>query len=159
MACTRAGDMPYMNIIDLAYSGEYTKKELIDKLNVNGGLSDHFGTADIRDVLKMIELGDKYAELILNGMIYQNAKYVGAMAAAMRGKIDAIILTGGVSNNRYFTDRITGYIDWIAEVVTMPGEFELEALVAGAMRVIRGEEDAKIYSGVPVWDGFDELRV
>ena len=156
MSCTRAGDLPYMKIIDLAYSGEYSKKELTDRLNKNGGLADYFNTSDIRDVIRLIDDGDEYAELILDGMVYQNAKYVGAMAAAMMGKVDAIILTGGVSNNRYFTDRMTKYIDWIAEVVVMPGEFELEALAHGAIRVMRGEEEALTYTGVPVWRGFQK---
>ena len=157
MTSTRAGDMPYMKVLDLAYSGEFTKKELADKLNKNGGIADHFGTSDIRDVIKMIENGDKYAEIVFNGMIYQNAKYVGAMAAALKGRVDAIILTGGVSNNSYFTGQMSKYIGWIAEVVIMPGEFELEALAAGAIRVMRGEEEAKTYTGVPVWGGLEDL--
>ena len=155
MSCTRAGDMPYMKIVDLAYSGEYTKKELTDKLNKNGGLTDYFGTSDIRDVVKLIDSGDKYAEIIFDGMIYQNAKYIGAMAVALKGKVDAIILTGGVSNNKYFTDTLSQYVDWIAEVIVMPGEFELEALASGALRAMRGEEEVKIYTGVPVWGGLE----
>ena len=155
MSCTRAGDMPYMKIVDLAYSGQYTKKELSNKLNRNGGLTDHFGTSDIRDIIRLIENGDKYAGLVLNAMVYQNAKYIGAMAAAMKGKVDAIILTGGVSNNKYFTDRLSEYVGWIAEIIVMPGEFELEALAAGVLRAIRGEEEIKTYTGVPVWNGFN----
>ncbi|SHH59032.1 butyrate kinase [Sporobacter termitidis DSM 10068] len=154
MTPTRAGDMAYMKIVDMAYSGDYTKKELTDKLNKNGGLMDHFGTADTRQVLSLAESGDKYAALIYDGMIYQNAKYVGAMAVALKGKVDAIILTGGVSNGKYFTDKMTEYIGWIAEVVVMPGEFELEALAAGALRAARGQEPPKLYTGIPVWNGF-----
>ena len=155
MTPTRAGDMPYMNVIDLAYSGEYTKKELINRLNKDGGLTDHFGTADIRDVLNMIESGDKLAGIVVEGMIYQIAKYIGAMAVALKGQVRAVILTGGVSNNGYITDRIKEYVSWIAEVTVMPGEFELEALAAGAVRVMRGEEELKQYTGVPAWSGFD----
>lgn len=154
MTPTRAGDLPYTKVIDLAYSGEYTKIELTDKLNKNGGLTDYFNTADVRDVVKLIEQGDKYAEIILDGMLYQIAKYAGAMAVAMKGKVDAIILTGGMSNGKYITSRIIEYIDWISEVVIMPGEFELEALAAGALRVVRGEEKALVYTGIPVWNGF-----
>ena len=155
MTPTRAGDMPYTNVIDLAFSGEYTKEELVYKLNKGGGLTDHFGTSDVRDILDLIKKGDSYAKTILDGMIYQNAKYVGAMAVALKGKVDTIILTGGISNSKYFTNTLKEYINWIAEVVVMPGEFELEALAAGAVRVMRGEEAAKTYSGVPVWKGFD----
>lgn len=155
MSVTRAGDMPYMNVIDLAYSGMYTKKELTDKLNKNGGLIDYYGTHDIRDVLGIVEEGDALAKIVLDGMIYQCAKYVGSMAVAMKGQVDAIILTGGVSNNECFTKGMEEYIGWIAEVVVMPGEFELEALAAGAIRGMRGEEEIKDYSGIPVWNGFD----
>ena len=154
MTPTRAGDMPFVEVIKMAFSGNYTEKELIAKLNVNGGLTDHFGTADVRDVQKRMEDGDKYAEVILNGMIYQIAKYVGAMAVAMKGKVDAIILTGGIAHGKYTTGRIAEYVSWIAEIVVMPGEFELEALAGGAMRVHSGEEKAKVYTGIPLWNGF-----
>ena len=151
---TRAGDMPYMKIVDMAFSGSYTKKQLTDKLNKAGGFTDHFGTADVRDILKLADDGDLYADVFFRGFVYQNAKYVGSMAVALQGKIDAIILTGGIANSKIFTDMITDYIGWIAEVVIMPGEFEMEALASGALRVMRGEETAKIYTGIPVWTGF-----
>ena len=154
MSATRAGDMPYMKVIELAYSGEYSEKELTDKLNSNGGLIDHFGTPDVRNVTEAIEKGDAPAKIILDGMIYQNAKYAGSMAVALKGSVDAIILTGGVSRNEYFAGKMKEYVSWIAEVVVMPGELELEALAAGALRAMRGEEEAKEYTGVPVWDGF-----
>ena len=102
MTPTRAGDMAYMKIVDMAYSGEYTKKELTAKLNVNGGLMDHFGSADTRDVLNLANEGDHYAALVYRATAYQNAKYVGAMAVALKGEIDAIILTGGVTNGKAF---------------------------------------------------------
>jgi butyrate kinase len=154
MTPTRAGDMPYMKILDMAFSGQYTKKQLTDKLNKDGGLTDHFGTADVRDIRKKADAGDTYAELVYRAMAYQNAKYVGAMAVALKGKVDAIILTGGISHGKPFTDILKEYVGWIAEVVIMPGEFELEALVNGALRVMRGEEEPKLYTGVPVWSGF-----
>ena len=154
MTPTRAGDLPYVKVIEMAFSGDYTKKELTDKLNKNGGLTDHFNTADARDVLKLIDEGDTYAKVVFDGMVYQNAKYAGAMAVAMCGKVDAIILTGGISHSKYVQGEMTKYLGWIADVVPMPGEFELEALAAGAVRVLRGEEKAKTYTGEPVWNGF-----
>lgn len=154
MTPTRAGDLPYIQVIDLAYSGIYTKKELVDRFNKLGGLTDHFGTADVRDVMKMIDTGDKYAETVFNGMVYQIAKYIGAMAVALKGNIDAIILTGGISNSEIITSTIKEYVGWIAEVPVMPGEYELEALASGAIRVMRGEEELKTYTGTPVWNGF-----
>ena len=154
MTPTRAGDLPYISVIELAYSGDYTKKELIDKLNKNGGLTDHFGTANVRDVMKMMDDGDQYARIVFRAMNYQISKYVGSMAVALKGKVDAIILTGGISNGVRITDMIREYISWIAEVVVMPGEFEMEALAAGAVRVVRGEEEEKTYTGKPVWPGY-----
>ena len=154
MTPTRAGDIPYMNILDMAFSGSYTRKELEDRLNKDGGLTDHFGTANARDVIKLAESGDEYAGVILEGMIYQISKYAGAMAVALRGNVQAIILTGGISNSEFITNRIKGYVSWIADVVVMPGGFELEALAAGAVRAARGEEQVKTYTGRPVRTGF-----
>jgi len=154
MTPTRAGDVPYIGVIELAYSGEYTKKELVERLNKDGGLTDHFGTAEVRDVMQLMDNGDKYAGMVFQAMNYQVSKYVGAMAVALKGKVDAIILTGGIANGKRITDMITDYVGWIAEVVVMPGEFELEALAAGAVRVMRGEEELKTYTGTPVWTGF-----
>ncbi len=156
MTPTRAGDMPYMKIVDMAYSGSYTKKQLTDKLNKDGGFMDHFGTAEVREVMRLAESGDQYADTVFRGFVYQNAKYVGAMAVALRGEVDAVILTGGIANGKIITDMMTLYIGWIAEVVVMPGEFEMEALAAGALRVLRGEETAKLYTGIPVWNGFND---
>jgi len=154
MSPTRAGDLPYMDVIELAYSGKYTREQLITKLNRHGGLTDHFGTADLKEVLALEKKGDTFAKTILDGMIYQNAKCVAAMAAALKGKVDAIILTGGIAHSKWFTEMLTSYISWIAEVVVMPGEFELEALAAGALRAFCGEVETKEYTGIPVWDGF-----
>ena len=154
MTPTRAGDLPYMNVIDLAYSGKYVKKELIDKLNKDGGITDLFGSADFREVEKSAISNNKYAKTIFEATVYQSAKYVGAMAVALKGKVDAIILTGAIAKSMYFTDKLKDYVGWIAEVIIMPGDVELEALAAGAVRIMRGEEELKTYTGVPVWDGF-----
>ncbi len=155
MTPTRAGDLPYVKVIELAYSGKYTQKELTNRLNKNGGLLDHFGTDDARVIEKKISGGDKYAKIIYDGMLYQISKYVGAMAVAMKGKVDAIILTGGMSHSKYLVDFISQYVGWIGKIVVMPGEFEMEALAAGAYRVATGAEEAKTYTGVPVWSGFE----
>ena len=154
MTPTRAGDLPFIKVIELCFSGDYTKTELVNKLNRSGGLTDHFGTADVRSLLERIEDGDGYAKIIMDGMIYQHAKYIGSMAAALKGDVKAIILTGGIANEEYFTAGIKAYVDWIAQVVVMPGEFELEALATAAVRVLRGEVPAKEYTGTPVWSGF-----
>lgn len=151
MTPTRAGDLAYMSVVDLAFSGRYTKKELQDKLNKKGGLTDHFGTDDIRVISRRMQDGDQYAALIYNALAYQIAKYIGAMAAALKGDVRAIILTGGLAKEKGLMDIVREYVSWLAEIVLMPGEFELEALASGALRVLRGEEEAKIYTGKPVW--------
>ena len=156
MTPTRAGDLPYIKVLDLAYSGEYTKNELTEKLNISGGVTDHFGTADLLDIENRAIAGESYPKIVFDGMIYQNAKYIGAMAIALKGRVDAIVLTGGIARSKYLTEKIKEYAGWIAEIVIMPGEFELEALAAGAVRVMRGEEELKTYTGIPVWDGFGE---
>ena len=153
MTPTRAGDMPYIEVINMAFSGRYTKKQLVDKLNKQGGLTDLFNTAEVRDVMKMAADGDHFADAALRAMVYQIAKYIGAMAAALKGEVDAVILTGGMSNSRDLTQQIAEHVNWISKIAVMPGEFELEALAAGALRVLRGEEKAKQYIGVPVWTG------
>ena len=143
----RAGDLPYMRVLDLAFSGKFTKAELVDRFNNNGGLLDHFGTADLREVRRNADAGDTHAALVYEAMVYSVAKHAGAMSVALQGKVDAILVTGGIANEQHFTDKLTEYIAWIAEVVVMPGEFELEALAAGALRAMRGIEAAKHYTG------------
>ena len=105
----------------------------------------HLGTKDIREVIRMIETGDKHAELILDAMIYQVAKEIGAEAAALSGDVDRIIITGGVAYSEYITSRLRAKVSFIAPVVICPGEEELEALAQGALRVLTGQEKAKEY--------------
>lgn len=154
MTPTRAGDLPFKVVIDLAYSGQYTKTELVNRLNKNGGFMDIFGTANALDIRNRADAGDETAKLVYDGMNYQIAKNAAAMAAALCGKVDAIILTGGLARDEKSNAMIREHIGWIAEVVEMPGEFELEALCAGALRVLRGEEQPKEYTGEPVWEGY-----
>ncbi|UWG99061.1 butyrate kinase [Dehalobacter sp. DCM] len=150
MAPTRAGSLPYLKVIKMAYSGEYTEKELVSKLNKEGGLTDHLGTADAKEVEKRIIDGDKYAETVYNAMIYQIAKSVGSCACVLKGNVDAILLTGGISHSKYLVDTLKEYIGWISPIEVMAGEFEMEALAAGALRVMRGEEEAVVYTGQPL---------
>ena len=92
--------------------------------------------------------------IIINAMTYQIGKFIGSMACAMAGKVDAVICTGGVSHDRELTTNLERMCGWIAPFTVMAGEFEMEALAAGALRVLRGEEKAKNYTGVPIWNGF-----
>lgn len=155
MAPTRCGQLPVKDVISLCYSGKYTEKEMRDKTTKTGGLVDHLGTSDAREVSKMIKEGNSYAKLVYDSMLYEIGKTAGAMAAVLKGKVDAVILTGGISHDAYVTGYLTDMLSFIAPVEVMAGEFEMEALAAGAIRVLKGEEEAKTYTGKPVWNGFD----
>lgn len=158
MAPTRAGWLPATDIVKMAFSGEYTQKELIDRICKTGGLTDHLGTADAREIVAKIEAGDKYAKLIYDAFIYQIAKAVGGCAAALKGQVDGIIFTGGIAHEKYLVEKLTEYVSWIAPVSVQAGEFEMEALAAGAIRALKGEEEVLQYTGIPVFQGFDDLK-
>ncbi|WP_455946577.1 butyrate kinase [Eubacterium ramulus] len=155
MAPTRAGWLPATALVKMCFSGNYTENEIMNRITKKGGLTDHLGTADAREIVKRINEGDKYAELIYNAFIYQIAKAVGGCAAALKGDVDAVILTGGIAYDEYLTSRLKEYISWIAPIVDVPGELEMEGLAAGAIRAMEGLEETKEYTGIPVWSGFD----
>lgn len=158
MAPTRCGQLPVKNVIDLCCSGQYTEQEIREKVTKSGGLVDHLGTADAREVRKLADDGNRYAKLIYDAMIYQIGKAAGAMAAVLYGKADGIILTGGISYDDYVVDSLKEMLSFIAPVEVMAGEYEMEALAAGAIRVLDGQEEAKEYTGKPVWSGFSFLE-
>ncbi len=155
MAPTRAGAIPAVAIIKMCYSGKYTEREMYDRITKNGGLVDHLGTADVREIQERIKNGDAYAKLIYDAMIYQIGKNIGAYATVLKGEVDAILLTGGIAHDAYLVERITDMVKYIAPVKVFAGEFEMEALAAGALRVLTGQEQPKTYTGVPVWNGFE----
>lgn len=156
MAPTRCGSIPVKDVIKECFSGKYTEKQMHERTTKTGGLVDHLGTSDAREVGGMIAQGNTYAKLIYDAMIYQIGKYVGSMAVALKGNVDAIVLTGGISHDNYLVEKLSEMIQFIAPITVMAGEFEMEALAAGAIRVLSGEEEAKVYSGEPVWNGFGE---
>jgi butyrate kinase len=154
MAPTRSGALPATALIRLCFSGKYTEKDLYDRVTKNGGLVDHLGISDVQEILKRIEDRDAYAKLVYDAMIYQIGKYIGAYATVLKGKVDAILLSGGIVNDSYLVDGITEMVKYIAPVKVYAGEFEMEALASGAIRVLDGREQAKMYTGIPVWKGF-----
>lgn len=154
MAPTRCGQIPVKDVITMCFSGKYTEKEMRDKVTKTGGLVDHLGTSDAREVEKMMKNGDPYAKLIYDAMIYEIGKTAGSMAAVLKGSVDAIILTGGISHDNYVVEYLTSMLSFIAPIAVMAGEFEMEALAAGAVRILNGEETVKEYTGIPVWSGF-----
>ncbi len=142
----RTGGLPVGSLIKLCYSGKYTLEEMKKKVVGKGGLVAYLGTNDGRDVQKMIAEGDKNAELIYKAMAYQIGKEIGACAAVLEGKVDAICLTGGLAYNKMFTDMIAEMVEFITEVRVYPGEDEMIALAEGGLRVLRKEEEARIYA-------------
>ena len=119
-----------------------------------GGFVSHTGISDALELTKRAQAGDKYAEMLWNTMIYQIEKCIGSMAAVLHGKVDGILLGGGMVYNEDLVRQITESCSFIAPVYAYPGEFEMEAMAAGAIRVLNGEEEVKEYTGKLVWDGF-----
>ncbi|WP_066312481.1 butyrate kinase [Bacillus sp. FJAT-29814] len=143
----RAGTVPAGDLIALCFSGEHYRDELMKRLVGQGGLVGYLGTNDALKVEQRIAAGDKKAELVYEAMAYQVAKEIGAASAVLSGKVDAIVLTGGLAYGKDFVRSISERINWIADVIVHPGENELQALAEGALRVLRGEEEVKEYPG------------
>lgn len=141
----RAGSVPSGALIKMCFSGKYTEKEVYKKIVGNGGFNAYLNTNDMREVNKMIEGGNKEAEEIREAFILQVAKDIGSMACVLRGKVDQIIITGGIAYNQTVTDKLTERAGFIAPVTVYPGEDELLALAQGAIRVMTGEEKAMEY--------------
>ena len=143
----RAGGVPIVPIIKMCFSGKYTQDELIKMFSGTGGIKAYMGTSEVTEVLKMSAGGDEFATLVLDSMCYQVAKEIGAMAAALEGLLDAIILTGGIAYSERITGAIKKRVEKFAPVHIFPGEDEIFALVSGALRVLRGKEEAREYTG------------
>jgi len=142
----RAGSLPNTAFIHLCYSDKYIEKELVSLVTKQGGLISYLGTNDLREVEKKIEEGDQYAKLIFDAMCYQIAKEIGAMATVLKGEVEAIILTGGISYDKDLVKEIKDRTGWIAPIVVYPGEEEMKALAEAVIRMEKGEEKVKIYS-------------
>lgn len=141
----RTGGVPSGALIRLCFSGKYTEKEVYKMFVGNGGFNAYLGTNDMREISKRADEGDQKAALYRDAFLYQIAKDAGAMAAVLNGKVDQIILTGGIAYNKGVTDGLTEKIGFIAPVTVYPGEDELLALAQGALRVMNGQEEAAIY--------------
>ena len=141
----RAGTLPARQLVDLCFSGDYTQEEIKKMITGRGGLMAHLGTTDAQNVVKRINEGDARAELVLKSMIYNIAKEFGSMSVVLHGKIDAILLTGGISYNDYCINKLKEYIAFIAPVYVFPGEDEMEALAFNALGVLRGKLNCKEY--------------
>lgn len=142
----RSGTLPTGDMAKLAFSGKTSLEEVGKMIKGNGGLTAYLGTNNAKVVSEMCDEGDQNARLIYEGMAYQVAKDIASNAAVLEGNVDAIVITGGIAYDIEFVSWIEKRVGFIAEVIVFPGEDELEALAEGGLRVLKGEEDAKIYS-------------
>jgi butyrate kinase len=139
----RTGGLPVRALIKLCYSGRFAQKEIDHKVFGDGGLYAYLGTRVLEEVERRIEAGDQQAALVFDAMVYQIAKEAGAMAAVLEGKVDAVLLTGGMAHSDRVVQRLRAHLEWIAPIRVYPGEDELQALAEGVFRVLDGEEKAK----------------
>lgn len=141
----RAGAVPSGALIRMCFSGEYTEKEVYKKIVGGGGFNAYLGTNDMRDVAKMIENGDAHAKEVREAFVLQVCKNIGSMSCVLKGKVDQIIVTGGIAYNKDVVDQMEERAGFIAPFTVYPGEDELLALTQGALRVMNGEEKAMTY--------------
>lgn len=141
----RTGGLPVGDLAKMCFSGKYTHAEMKKKITGKGGLVAYLGTNDGREVEAMISKGDSNAKLIFEAMAYQVAKEIGSCAAVLKGKVDAIILTGGLAYGEILVNWIKDRVDFIGDVVVYAGEDEMSALALGGLRVLRNEEDPQTY--------------
>lgn len=141
----RSGGLPSGALMKLCFSGEYTQAEVAKMISGNGGFNAYLGTNDMRDVIKLAKEGDEKAQLLEEAFYYQLEKEIGAMAVVLGGKVDQIILTGGIAYGQETVDHMTNACSFLAPITVYPGEDELLALAQGALRVMNGEEEAKVY--------------
>jgi butyrate kinase len=139
----RTGWLPVRELIKVCFSGAYNDKQLDRMVFGEGGLFAYLGTRDLTEVERRVDAGDAKAAAVYEAMIYQIAKEAGAMAAVLCGKVDALLLTGGMAHSQRMVERLRRYLEWIAPITVYPGEDELLALAEGVFRVLDGEEPAK----------------
>lgn len=155
MAPTRCGSIAVADLLNYMKKNNYGIADVKGLMTKSGGFVSHLGISDAIELTNRAKAGDKYAEMVWNSMIYQIEKCIGSMAAVLHGEVDGILLGGGMVHNKDLVDQITEACSFIAPVYAYPGEFEMEAMAAGAIRVLDGEEEIKYYTGKPNWTGFD----
>lgn len=141
----RTGTIPLEGLITLCFSGKYTKESMMHAITYHGGLNAYLHTNDIGEIEKRIEEYDSHAEAVFDAMSYQIAKELGSMAVVLEGKVDGIVLTGELANSKLLTKFIMSKVAWIADVFVYPGEYDVQALNEGTLRVLRAEELPKEY--------------
>lgn len=144
-AMERSGSLPLKGVVDLCFDKGFSKDQVLSLLSKRSGFKGYIGTDRLKDVLVMIKSGDEQACLIFDAMVRQTVKWIGAMVAMVKGKADAVILTGGMVNSQLLSDAICMHIEPMAEVRLYPGEFEMEALAEGVLRVLKNIEPVLEY--------------
>lgn len=142
----RCSSLPTLDLIDFCYSGRYSHEEMRRNVKGGGGMVAYVGTSDMRRLNEMIDLGDTKAKLVFDAFCYQVAKEIGSLAAAAKGKVDAVVLTGGIANDSRFCQTVKEYVGFIAPVLIFAGEGEMQALAEGVARVLMAEEESREYS-------------
>lgn len=154
----RGGGVSAKALVDFCFTAGLDHKGVMKKFHGAGGLKAHLGTTDAIAVEKRIDAGDAYAKIIYEAMAYGISKDIGTLSVPVQGKVDRIILTGGVAYSKFLTDIIRENVSWIAPVELMPGEYEMEALAGGALRVLRGEEELQDFGAIKA-AATDRLRI
>ncbi len=140
----RSGTLPVGALVDLCFDPDRSQNEIRRMITGRGGMVAYTGSTDMREIAEQAKT-DKQVALVLDAFHYQIAKEIGAMAVALEGKVDQIILTGGIAYGEVTQQALKQQVEWIAPVTVYPGEDELLALTQGALRVLNGEEEAKTY--------------
>ena len=141
----RSGGLPSGQLVDLCFSGKYTHAELMSMLTGKGGIMAYMGTNNFKDVCRMAEEGDNKAKLISKAVSYKIGKEIGSMAAVLEGKVDAIILTGGLAHQKSHIENIKSMVGYISKVVVYPGEDEMKALAFNGLLALDGKIEIKTY--------------
>ena len=141
----RAGTLPAADLIHLCFSGKYIEDQLLKKVSGQAGLIAHLGTNDLKEIMNWIKAGDKHAEVVVSAMIWHIAKNIAAEGAVLYGKVDAILLTGGMAKCDYIIERLKRRLNYLAPIHVYPGQDEMKALTENALAVLRGERAARDY--------------
>lgn len=152
IAPTRCGSIPAGYLIEYCMDSGKSKGELMKLCTGNGGVTSLLGTSDMKKVYEAVKNGGEKERLVWEAMIYSICKEIGSMAAVLSGKIDGILLSGGLVYNEELVEKVKERCGFFAPVFAYPGEFEMEAMANGVLRVLRGEEKVKKYTGVPIFD-------
>ena len=151
---TRMGSMAVTDVV--RYLWDRPKEEMMNLCSVTGGFSNYFNTSNSDEIHKLVESGDAKAVRVWNAMIYQICKAIGSMSTVLKGKVDGIVLTGGLMRFEDIAAQIKDRCAWIAPIIVYAGEYEQEALALNALEVLRGDKQALVYTGKPVWNGFED---